>query len=52
LPAGSLVHSAYFEQHALSDVTDAIVEELSAVANWLGLSQVVLPSRPVPYRSV
>jgi hypothetical protein len=31
---------------------DAIAEELSAIANWLGLSQVVLPSKPAPHRTV
>ena len=40
-----LVHAVHFEPHAPSDVMDAIVEELAAMANWLGLDRVVLPSK-------
>jgi hypothetical protein len=31
---------------------DAIAEELSTIANWLGLGQVVLPSKRAPRRTV
>jgi hypothetical protein len=27
---------------------DAISEELAALANWLGLAEIVLPSKPLP----
>jgi hypothetical protein len=30
---------------------DAIVEELAAMADWLGLGQVVLPSKLAPRRT-
>ena len=40
-----LVHAVHFEPHAPSDVMDAIVEELAAMANWLGLDRVVLSSK-------
>jgi uncharacterized protein YcaQ len=44
-----LVHAVHFELHAPSDVMEAIAEELAAMADWLGLASVVLPSRPAPY---
>jgi uncharacterized protein len=40
-----LVHAIHLESHAPSDVMDAISEELRALADWLGLSQTVLPSK-------
>jgi uncharacterized protein YcaQ len=40
-----LVHAVHFEPHAPSDAMDAIAEELSAMANWLGLGRVLLPSK-------
>jgi uncharacterized protein len=42
-----LVHAVHLEPHAPSDVMDAISEELEAMANWLGLGEVVLPKKPV-----
>ncbi len=39
-----LVHAAHLEPHAPPNAMDAIVEELSAMAQWLGLTEVVLPS--------
>ncbi len=41
-----LVHAAHLEPHAPADVMDAISEELHAMADWLGLSEIVLPSKP------
>jgi uncharacterized protein len=41
-----LVHAVHLESHAPSDAMDAIAEELAAMADWLGLTKVVLPSRP------
>ena len=38
-----LVHAVHLEPHAPSDAMDAISEELAAMANWLGLGEVVLP---------
>ena len=40
-----LVHAVHFEPHAPSDAMDAIAQELAAMADWLGLEKVVLPSR-------
>jgi len=42
-----LVHAAHLEPHAPADVMDAISEELQAMADWLGLNEIVLPSKPV-----
>jgi uncharacterized protein len=46
-----LVHAAHLEPHAPADAMDAISEELAALAGWLGLGKVVLPSKP-PRRSI
>jgi uncharacterized protein YcaQ len=40
-----LVHAVHLEPHAPSDATDAISEELAAMARWLSLGEVVLPSK-------
>jgi uncharacterized protein len=40
-----LVHAVHLERDAPSDAMDAIAEELAAMADWLGLARVVLPSR-------
>ena len=40
-----LVHAVHFEPHAPSDAIDAIAEELAAMADWLALDKVVLPSK-------
>ena len=40
-----LVHAVHFEPRAPSDAMDAIVEEPAALAAWLGLHRVVLPSQ-------
>lgn len=40
-----LVHAVHFEPRAPSDAMDAIVGELAAMADWLGLDRVVLPSQ-------
>ena len=40
-----LVHAVNLEPRAPSDAMDAIREELAAMADWLGLNRVVLPSR-------
>jgi uncharacterized protein len=42
-----LVHAAHLEPHAPSDAMDAITEELAALADWLGLAEIVLPSKPL-----
>jgi uncharacterized protein YcaQ len=42
-----LVHAVHLEPHAPRDAMDAIVEELAAIARWLGLAEVVMPSKPV-----
>jgi uncharacterized protein YcaQ len=42
-----LVHAVHLEPHAPSDVMDAVSEELQALADWLGLNQIVLPSKPL-----
>jgi hypothetical protein len=42
-----LVHAVHLEPHAPSDAMDAISEELAAMADWLGVGEVVLPSKPV-----
>jgi len=42
-----LVHAAHLEPHAPSDAMDAISEELAAMADWLGLAEIVLPSKPL-----
>jgi uncharacterized protein YcaQ len=44
-----LVHAVHYEPHAPSGTMDAIVEELGAMAEWLGLARVVLPSAPTPH---
>jgi uncharacterized protein YcaQ len=41
-----LVYAVHFERDTPSDAMDAIAEELAAMADWLGLARVVLPSRP------
>jgi uncharacterized protein YcaQ len=41
-----LVHAVHLEPHAPSDAMDAISEELAALANWLGLAEIVLRSKP------
>ena len=43
-----LVHAVHAEPHAPSDVMDAIAAELAAMADWLGLARVVMPSAPSP----
>ncbi len=40
-----LVHAVHLEPGAPADARDAIVAELDAMARWLGLDRVVLPSR-------
>ncbi len=40
-----LVHAVHFEPHAPPDAMDAISEELQALADWLGLADVILPSK-------
>jgi hypothetical protein len=42
-----LVHAVHLESQSPSDVMDAISEELAAMANWLGLDEVVLPKKPI-----
>jgi uncharacterized protein len=42
-----LVHAVHLEPHAPSDAMDAITEELAALADWLGLAEIVLPSKPL-----
>jgi uncharacterized protein YcaQ len=42
-----LVHAVHLEPHAPRDAMDAIAEELDAMARWLGLAEVVMPSKPV-----
>ena len=42
-----LVHAAHLESHAPADAMDAISEELAAMADWLGLAEIVLPSKPL-----
>lgn len=42
-----LVHAAHLEPHAPADAMDAISEELAALADWLGLAEIVLPSKPL-----
>jgi uncharacterized protein len=42
-----LVHAVHLEPHAPPDVMDAISDELRALADWLGLAEVVLPSKPI-----
>jgi uncharacterized protein YcaQ len=42
-----LAHAAHLEPHAPTDVMDAISEELQAMADWLQLGEVVLPSKPL-----
>jgi uncharacterized protein len=41
-----LVHAVHLEPHASPDAMDAISEELRALAHWLALGDVVLPSKP------
>jgi uncharacterized protein YcaQ len=43
-----LVHAVHPEPHAPSDAMDAICEELRALADWLGLAEIVLPPKPLP----
>jgi uncharacterized protein YcaQ len=42
-----LVHAVHLEPHAPSDAMDAMSEELAAMADWLGLGEVVLPKMPI-----
>jgi uncharacterized protein len=42
-----LIHAVHLEPHAPADAMDAISEELAALAGWLGLAEIVLPSRPL-----
>ena len=42
-----LVHAAHLESHAPADAMDAIAQELAAMANWLGLAEIVLLSKPL-----
>jgi len=42
-----LVRAAHLESHAPADAMDAISEELSALADWLGLAEIVMPSSPL-----
>jgi uncharacterized protein len=42
-----LVHAVHLEPHAPADVMDAIAQELAAMADWLGLIEVVLPPKPL-----
>ena len=45
--AGRLfAHAEHLEPHAPTDVMDAISDELQAMADWLQLGEVVLPSKP------
>ncbi|HEY1781735.1 MAG TPA: winged helix-turn-helix domain-containing protein [Roseiarcus sp.] len=46
-----LVHAAHLEPHAPADVMDPIAHELQAMADWLGLAEVVLPSKPLMRRA-
>ena len=46
-----LVHAVHLEPHAPSDAMDAISEELRALADWLGLADIVLPSKVLRRRS-
>jgi len=49
--AGRLVvHAVHLETHAPGDAMDAIGEELSAMAGWLGLPEVVLLGRVIVAR--
>ncbi len=41
-----LVHAVHLEPHAPSDAMDAISEELRTLAGWLGLAEVVMPTKP------
>jgi hypothetical protein len=43
-----LVHAVHFEPRQPSNAMDALVEELAALAGWLGLDRVVLPSQDRP----
>jgi hypothetical protein len=40
-----LVHAVHLEPHAPADAMDAISEELAALADWLGLAEVLLPRK-------
>jgi uncharacterized protein len=42
-----LVHAVHLEPHAPSDAMDAITEELATLADWLGLAEIALPSKPL-----
>ncbi len=42
-----LVHAVHLEPHAPADAMDAISEELAALAGWLGLAEIILPSKPL-----
>jgi uncharacterized protein len=42
-----LVHAVHLEPHAPADAMEAIAQELAAMADWLGLTEVVLPPKPV-----
>ncbi|HXE24792.1 MAG TPA: crosslink repair DNA glycosylase YcaQ family protein, partial [Roseiarcus sp.] len=46
--AGRLIaHAVHMEAHAPSDAMDAIREELAALAAWLGLGDIILPTKPL-----
>ena len=40
-----LVHAVHLEPHAPADAIDAITQELAALADWLGLAEVLLPRK-------
>jgi len=42
-----LVHAVHLEPHAPVDAMEAMSDELAALANWLGLGEVVMPSKPL-----
>jgi hypothetical protein len=42
-----LVHAVHLEPHAPADAMGAVSEELAALAEWLGLAEIVLPSKPL-----
>jgi uncharacterized protein len=40
-----VVHALHLEPHAPADAIDAITQELAALADWLGLAEVLLPRK-------
>jgi uncharacterized protein len=42
-----LVHAVHLEPQAPAHAMDAISEELAALGDWLGLAEIVLPSKPL-----